>query len=558
MDVDSEILKRQNMEKDLAALTSLTFDTDFYSTNKFEGYEQSIAVNDEEDNADHAENAIARKMSSLTAPKQFFNEPLRTGDEDDMAGFNKPGKIIDREDDYRRRRLNRIISPDRNDPFLDKTPGPEIRTYSDVMREEFLKRKEEEVKREIAKKKKEEELKEKGKVPEKPNKRNRWDMSQDDCGVKKAKVGSDWDLPDSTPSVSRKNRWDETLAGGVTPGATPAGMAWDATPKGELATPIPKRQRSRWDETPATMGSATPGATPAVAYTPGVTPFGGIDMATPTPNALMRGAMALLEDRNRPLTDEDLDAMFPQEGYKVLDPPSSYVPIMTPARKILATPTPMGTPLYNIPEENRGQQFDVPKEMPGGLPLMNPEDYQYFGSLMNDVNEDELTPDEQRERKIKKLLLKVKNGTPPQRKTALRQLTDKSREFGAAPLFNSILPLFMEPSLGEQERHLLVKVIDRVLYKLDELVRPFVHKILVVIEPLLIDGNYFARVEGREIISNLSKAAGLATMIANLRPDIDNVDEYVRNTTAKAFSVVASALGIPALLPFLKAVRWQF
>ncbi|GKB37689.1 splicing factor 3B subunit 1, partial [Tanacetum coccineum] len=68
--------------------------------------------------------------------------------------------------------------------------------------------------------------------------------------------------------------------------------------------------------------------------------------------------------------------------------------------------------------------------------------------------------------------------------------------------------------------------------------------------------------EGREIISNLSKAAGLATMIAAMRPDIDNTDEYVRNTTARAFSVVASALGISALLPFLKAVcqskkSWQ-
>nr|CAB3448830.1 unnamed protein product [Digitaria exilis]CAB3448854.1 unnamed protein product [Digitaria exilis] len=118
------------------------------------------------------------------------------------------------------------------------------------------------------------------------------------------------------------------------------------------------------------------------------------------------------------------------------------------------------------------------------------------------------------------------------------------------------------PTLEDQERHLLVKVIDRVLYKLDELVRPFVHKILVVIEPLLIDEDYYARVEGREIISNLSKAAGLATMIAAMRPDIDNIDEYVRNTTARAFSVVASALGIPALLPFLKAVcqskkSWQ-
>jgi splicing factor 3B subunit 1 len=106
------------------------------------------------------------------------------------------------------------------------------------------------------------------------------------------------------------------------------------------------------------------------------------------------------------------------------------------------------------------------------------------------------------------------------------------------------------------------QVIDRILFRLDELVRPYVHKILVVIEPLLIDEDYYARVEGREIIANLAKAAGLASMIAAMRPDIDNVDEYVRNTTARAFSVVASALGIPALLPFLKAVcqskkSWQ-
>jgi splicing factor 3B subunit 1 len=115
------------------------------------------------------------------------------------------------------------------------------------------------------------------------------------------------------------------------------------------------------------------------------------------------------------------------------------------------------------------------------------------------------------------LLLKIKSGAPPMRKTALRQITDKAREFGAGPLFNQILPLLMSPTLEDQERHLLVKVIDRILYKLDDLVRPYVHKILVVIEPLLIDEDYYARVEGREIISNLSKAAGLATMIATMR-----------------------------------------
>ena len=159
-------------------------------------------------------------------------------------------------------------------------------------------------------------------------------------------------------------------------------------------------------------------------------------------------------------------------------------------------------------------------------------------------------------------LLKIKNGTPPQRKTALKQITEKAVEFGAENLFNQILPLLMSPTLEDQERHLLVKVIDRIMYKLGDMVRPFVHKVLIVIEPLLIDEDYFARVEGREIISNLAKAAGLATMIATMRPDIDNPDEYVRNTTARAFAVIASALGIPALLPFLKAVcqskkSWQ-
>ena len=65
--------------------------------------------------------------------------------------------------------------------------------------------------------------------------------------------------------------------------------------------------------------------------------------------------------------------------------------------------------------------------------------------------------------------------------SALRQITDKAREFGADALFNQILPLLMSPTLEDQERHLLVKVIDRVLYKLDDLVRPFVHKVKIVV-----------------------------------------------------------------------------
>ncbi len=73
-----------------------------------------------------------------------------------------------------------------------------------------------------------------------------------------------------------------------------------------------------------------------------------------------------------------------------------------------------------------------------------------FRSFQVDVDEETLPPEEQKERKIMKLLLKIKNGTPPMRKAALRQITDKSREFGAGPLFNQILPLLMSPTLEDQ------------------------------------------------------------------------------------------------------------
>lgn len=91
-----------------------------------------------------------------------------------------------------------------------------------------------------------------------------------------------------------------------------------------------------------------------------------------------------VEERNRPLSNEELDAMLPQ-GYRVLEPPAGYQPIHTPARKLMATPTPLGgTPLYGIPEEERGQKFDVPVELEG-LPELKPEDHQYFGKLLKEV-----------------------------------------------------------------------------------------------------------------------------------------------------------------------------
>jgi len=68
------------------------------------------------------------------------------------------------------------------------------------------------------------------------------------------------------------------------------------------------------------------------------------------------------------------------------------------------------------------------------MPYIKPEDVTHFGLLME--NEDDMTAEEVRDRKIMMLLLKIKNGTPPMRKQSLKLITDKAREFGAGPLFN--------------------------------------------------------------------------------------------------------------------------
>lgn len=58
-------------------------------------------------------------------------------------------------------------------------------------------------------------------------------------------------------------------------------------------------------------------------------------------------------------------------------------------------------------------------------------------------------PEEMKERKIMKLLLTIKNGSPSMRKSPIRQVTDKAREFGAGSLFNQILPWLMSRTLED-------------------------------------------------------------------------------------------------------------
>lgn len=93
-----------------------------------------------------------------------------------------------------------------------------------------------------------------------------------------------------------------------------------------------------------------------------------------------------IDNRNRPLGDDELEAMFP-EGYKVLQPPAGYVPIRTPARKLIATPTPMmgGTPGFKMqgtPDHQANKEMIVDMQPKGNLPTLKPDDMQYFDKLL--------------------------------------------------------------------------------------------------------------------------------------------------------------------------------
>lgn len=470
-------------------------------------------------------------------------------DIDPFAETAKQRQIASRQSDYHNRRFSRQ-AVDSADAFKAAVDGEDVEGgYKDAMRLQRLEKEEERVRRAIEEKETQEREEGQAKMDldRTPPRAEIEEVQKELAALQGNKRKRRWDVAE--PEEDKENKetkgeWSQEALEGAAPKKRRS--RWDATPA-DVVAETPGGKRSRWDQAPA--------ATPEVPMTP----------------IIMNAPGLMHEDKhNRYLTDEELDAILPSSGYTIVAPPPGYAPLVRPPKLSGPSVTEVGG--FQIQESSdaaaaaaaAGLAPELPTEIPGvgNLAFFKPEDAQYFAKILKEEDETELSVDEMKERKIMRLLLKIKNGTPPVRKTALRQITDKAREFGAGPLFDKILPLLMERTLEDQERHLLVKVIDRVLYKLDDLVRPYVHKILVVIEPLLIDEDYYARVEGREIISNLSKAAGLAHMISTMRPDIDHADEYVRNTTARAFSVVASALGIPSLLPFLKAVcrskkSWQ-
>ena len=84
-----------------------------------------------------------QRLPSFTAPASLLAAHLLPREDRDDDGDGDPlvgsRRIIDRETDYQRRRLNRTLSPPRIDPFATGAGGggwgAGLRSYGDALRE---------------------------------------------------------------------------------------------------------------------------------------------------------------------------------------------------------------------------------------------------------------------------------------------------------------------------------------------------------------------------------------------------------------------------------------
>jgi splicing factor 3B subunit 1 len=257
------------------------------------------------------------------------------------------------------------------------------------MRRAELEREEQRVKRAIQKQQEEgvgpdgQELKA-IEAPDETPRGRRWDVEEPE----RPAAIKDVDMSDGT-GKARGGEWD------------------DASTQGKDAVAVvPKKKRSRWDETPVATpagGAAGPGETPKRSRWD-QTPVGGV-MATPRAGGMMpfgmmtpaagmggegfgMGGGQLVDPRNRYLSDEELNTMLPSEGYEIVEPPAGYAPIRTPARKLQETPMAMSGGGFVMQEDAAsasmlGLTQELPTEIEGvgDLQFFKQEDAQYFAKV---------------------------------------------------------------------------------------------------------------------------------------------------------------------------------
>uniref|UniRef100_A0A7S1W9J5 Splicing factor 3B subunit 1 domain-containing protein n=1 Tax=Neobodo designis TaxID=312471 RepID=A0A7S1W9J5_NEODS len=279
------------------------------------------------------------------------------------------------------------------------------------------------------------------------------------------------------------------------------------------------------------------------AFVPGTDdeePLDGLD-------ARQRRLVSEMKYRNRYLTDEELDAVLPP-GYEVVPVPAELAAEYEKRRRDA--------------EEQReaaakSRLHDVPESVGENLPPLRAEDTATFELLLqyrHIANDADLPADVARSVMVLRCLLRIKNGDVKQRKQGYRMIAEKARYFGPEILFQHIFELWMSETLDNAEKHAIVKLIDRVLFHLGDVVTDTVPQILTVIQPLLCEPDPYTRDEGREVIANLARAVGLKPIVLALKRDMDDPSDEIRVMTARTLAVVAKTLGVEPMADFIAAV----
>ncbi|KAH0445960.1 hypothetical protein IEQ34_025203 [Dendrobium chrysotoxum] len=391
---DADQAVRAALTNDKIALGKVGgYDDDIYRGRRKADYVREISAEGSEDDDDDVEEKQRRQnpLDAFSAPERLLHE-FADGDLDPLADRAKARQIAARQNDYHLRRFDRDTG--------EGTSSGADESFKDAMRRAEIEREEDRVRKLIEAKERDAQESE-----------QKEDKSMNDSGRRTP--------PASTPRTERKRRWDIGAPNADNAMVAPNLLEKEDKQEGEP----PRKRKSRWDETPDASDEA--------AVLPPVTPT----------EKRSRWDQAPTAGENEKLSK----ALLPREGYVIVQPPEGYMPVRMPARKMMDTPEAISGFMMQDDAAARaavGEMVpDLPTDIPGvgQLAYFKAEDQTYFKKILNENdNEAELTLDELKERKIMRLLLKIKNGAPPMRKTALRQITDKAREFGAGPLFDKI------------------------------------------------------------------------------------------------------------------------
>ena len=127
--------------------------------------------------------------------------------------------------------------------------------------------------------------------------------------------------------------------------------------------------------------------------------------------------------------------------------------------------------------------------------------------------------------------------------------------YGVLPSLQCILPFFLLPQLPDKQQSVFISMTHKIIQqKHSKYIKPYLYKLFIVIQPLLIDDDICFRETSTTMIELLCYKMGIAEILSVLRQDIDNEDKYVRNLTAYSLAIAAVSFGMDAFLPFLKAI----